>query len=205
MESPTKRKSVEGGKAQTPSPVIKKCRTSPAKSGEYNTAAMETEENNGVETIVGHTDVEDSFQKNPTLATVDEVDTTSTSSAMHVQSRSVLSDAAQSKIRNGAFGDVAVYSQNQLRQRNPPLRTDNTNGKGPGVESSRESRFAVSFDFDTISGLDSRVERSTAPVDEGSDRYSWKNVVLAGFCAFLLGLLIYTSYLLLGVPPPSRS
>ncbi len=41
-------------------------------------------------------------------------------------------------------------------------------------------------------------------VDEDTARYEAKNIALAAFCLCVLGSLLYLSYHLLGIDPPTR-
>ena len=190
----------------TPSPSIKRSRPSPAKNGDDFTPTIDTEESNGIESsgVIGRNDAEDSYSKSPILATVDEFDTIPASTTFHVQPKTVSSDPFPGKVRNGVFGDASVHSQNQIRNRIPQSRLDTTNGKD--LPSSRESAATFLSNVDATPSNVSRMEQKIqSQVEDGSDRYAVKNLVLAAFCAVALASLMYASYLLLGVPPPSSS
>jgi hypothetical protein len=206
MESPSKRKSSEGGNTLTPSPSVKRSRASPAISSESFTPIIDTEESNGIDNsgVIGR-NVDDSFSKSPILATVDEFDTIPTSATFHVQPKATPSDHTPGNVRNGLFGDTSVNSQNQLRYRVPQSRVDTTYGKD--IPSSRASAASVVRDVDDDRPpITLMQQKNLLHVEEGSDRYAFKNVLLAAFCAIALVSLTYASYLLLGGKDlPSRS
>jgi hypothetical protein len=207
MESP-KRKSFEG--TSTSSPGTKRSRLSPSKNKEHG--FIGDEQNKGFE-VFG--DPDGARLNSPSLQPVQESELNASSTLSYSQQIVGAGENPKNKSQNGfssgaqdALANSTNSSTLRLRQRTPQVKPDTTTAnRTVHFQSNLVSTNSMGMRAPEKSEEQIFQSPPSVPqqsVDEDTARYEAKNIALAAFCLCVLGSLLYLSYHLLGIDPPTR-